>query len=287
MPETVTPPDRVNTPLLTLITQQSLDEDYQLVAERRAAENGGTPPPRSRPHRTAALVVAAFGLLVTVAFVQTSEQEGVQDASRASLIDQVEASRDDVADLQRQKVQLREDNLAVQTQLDELTAEQEATAARRDRQAAAAGFAPVHGPGVRVIVDDAPTGELVVDRDLRPLVNGLWTAGAEAIAINGQRLTSRSPIRNSGDAIQVNSRPLSPPYVVEAIGDPNTLQADLIETSSGLLFRDIAAAVGYPWTMDSVDELSLPAAPPRLLRLPAITDASNAKNLNEPKEAPQ
>ncbi len=77
MPETAAPTDRANTPLLTLITQQSLDEDYQHVAERRAAENGGAPPPRRRPTRTAGIVVAVFGLLVTVAAVQTSEQEGV------------------------------------------------------------------------------------------------------------------------------------------------------------------------------------------------------------------
>ena len=58
-------------------------------------------------------------------------------------------------------------------------------------------------------------------------MNGLWTAGAEAISINGQRLTVLTAIRNGGPVINVNSRPLAPPYTVQAIGDPRTLLADL------------------------------------------------------------
>lgn len=288
MPETT---DRVNTPLLTLITQQSLDEDYQAVAERRAAENGGTPP-RRRPARTAGIVVAAFGLLVTVAAVQTNANEGVQSASRESLIGQIDASKNDLAHLQRRIVRLREHNLSLQAQLDAVTSEQQDAALRNERTAAGSGFGPVQGPGVRVTVDDSPTGELVRDRDLRPLVNGLWNAGAEAISINGQRLTSRSSIQNSNQAIQVNSRPLSPPYVVQAIGDPLTLEANLMETSGGLLFRDIATTLGYPWDMDTVDDLQLPAAPVKLLRLRNAAEGTAAQNLNDEKseqkmEAPQ
>jgi uncharacterized protein YlxW (UPF0749 family) len=283
MPDTA---DRVNTPLLTLITQQSMDEDYQVVAERRAAENGGTPP-RRRPTRTAGLVVAAFGMLVAVAAVQTSQNEGVADASRASLIKQVESARTELARLQRQTVRIREHNLALQDDVDAVTAEQQATLTRVERRRAVSGFGPVRGPGVRVTVDDAPNGEAVTARDLRPLVNGLWAAGAEAIAINGQRLTSRSAILNSGAAIQVNSRPLSPPYVVEAIGDQRTLQANLMETSSGLLFRDIATNLGYPWSMDNVDDLMLPAAPARLARLWNAVNPADVVLPNQLKEAPQ
>lgn len=282
MPDTAAPSDRVNTPLLTLITQQSLDEDYQVVAQRRAAENGGTPP-RRRPTRTAGIVVATFGLLVTVAAVQTSENEGVADASRASLIEQVEAARADVAGLEQQSVEIREHNLALQSDVDALVAEQQAAQARLERQQAVSGFGPVTGPGIVVTVDDSPT-QAVTARDLRPLVNGLWGAGAEAIAINDQRLTSRSAILNSGPAIEVNSRPLSPPYVVSAIGDQRTLQADLMETSSGLLFRDIATNLGYEWGMDNVDDMTLPAAPARLLRLRNAVDPDNVEKPSPQKQ---
>ena len=65
----------------------------------------------------------------------------------------------------------------------------------------------------------------MLDRDLQTVVNGLWAAGAEAVAVNGQRLTALSAIRSAGDAILVDYRPLTRPYVVTAIGDPATLQA--------------------------------------------------------------
>ena len=86
----------------------------------------------------------------------------------------------------------------------------------------------------------------------------------------------------------MNSRPLSPPYVVQAIGDPLTLEANLMETTGGLRFRDIATSLGYPWDMDTVNELFLPAAPDRLLRLRNITEDAEEQNPNELKmEAPQ
>jgi uncharacterized protein YlxW (UPF0749 family) len=290
MPEDPRPPatvpDRIHTPLLTLITQQSLDEDYLHLAERRAA--GGERPTRRRGLGTASVVVAVFGLLATVAAVQNSQQADVASASRASLIANIDERRADVAHLQGRIVDLRELNVALQDRLDRLTAEEKSAVTRTTRLAAVTGFGAVTGPGVRVTVDDGPGGALVTDRDLRPLVDGLWGAGAEAIAINGHRLTARSAIRNSGAAIHVNVRPLSPPYVVLAIGNPGTLQADLMETTSGLTFRSIAEYEGFPWTMDNVDDLSLPAAPARMLRLRSATEGSaDHVASRDPKEAPQ
>ncbi|ABL82220.1 MULTISPECIES: DUF881 domain-containing protein [unclassified Nocardioides] len=277
MPDSrTTTADRVSTPLLTLITQQSLDEDYRHVAERRA-EQGSTPTGRRRLG-TATVVVAVFGLLVTVAAVQNSQRAGVQSASRASLIANIDRGRADLAALQERIVDLRELDVSLQDNLDDVTAAAQGAQARVQRLGAVTGFGAVTGPGVRVTVDDGDHFT-VRDRDLRPLVDGLWNAGAEAISINGQRLTARTPIRNSGAAIHVNFRPLSPPYVVLAIGDPRTLQADLMETTSGLTFRDTAAQLGFPWNMDNVDRLSLPAAPQRLIQLDWAVEGTAKENL--------
>lgn len=275
-----TPVDRAKIPLLTLITQQALDEDYRVVADRRASaappgESTGRPhreraqrgSTRPRPHWTAAVVVAVFGLMVAIAAVQTSAGQDVRSASRTTLVAQISAGQDRLADLQRRIVRLREAVVAQQTRLDRVTSDQQAAATRLQRAGAATGFGAVSGPGVRVTVDDAADGTLVRDRDLRLVVNGLWRAGAEAIAVNGQRLTARSAIRNSGDAIRVNNRSLSPPYVVTAIGDEQTLQADLMETTTGLEFRDTAETFGFPWSMENVDQQTLPAAPARVARL--------------------
>ena len=117
--------------------------------------------------------------------------------------------------------------------------------------------------------------EAVRDEDLALLVNGLWTAGAEAIAINGQRLTVLTFIQNSGPVINVNSRPLTPPYTVEAIGDPRTLLADLLESSSGARFTDLARLLGFEYDRQNVDELRLPGAGQRRLRYAVSGQSGN------------
>jgi uncharacterized protein YlxW (UPF0749 family) len=276
--------DRLGTPLLTMITQQSLDEDYRHVAERRAAD----PTAKPRPHRLGAVVVAAFGVLATIGALQTQQGADVRSASRTTLIGQIDQGRAELADLQGRIVRLRELDVGLQSKLDDVTSEEVSAQARAQRLAVVTGFGAVTGPGVRITVDDNPDGTLVRDQDLRLAVNGLWLAGAEAIAINGNRLTARSAIRNSGIAIRVNNRSLSPPYVVSAIGDENTLQADLMQTTSGLAFRDTVERLGFPWSMDNVDQLYLPAAPPRVARLRSAVQGSAEQNQNQHrKEAPQ
>jgi uncharacterized protein YlxW (UPF0749 family) len=130
------------------------------------------------------------------------------------------------------------------------------------------GYARVSGEGVRIVVDDNPIGDdvqLVTDADLAMLADGLWEAGAEAIAINNQRLTPLGAIRNSGKAIHVNTVPLSPPYVVRAIGDMRTLQAELLNTTHGAEFFSLADQLGFVYSVDNVSELDLPAARQRRL----------------------
>src|SRR4051794_20707584 len=84
-------PPHVTEPLLALITQRSLDADYEHVALRRAASPTPAhgPPDRRVPRHTAAIVLVVFGLLVTVAAVQTSHNASVDQSSRTSLIDQI------------------------------------------------------------------------------------------------------------------------------------------------------------------------------------------------------
>jgi uncharacterized protein YlxW (UPF0749 family) len=252
--------DRARMPLLALITQESMDEDYQHVADRRAELSVPTPTGR-RPHWVAACVVAAFGVLVAVAAVQTSASSGVNAASRESLMDKAAAERLTAADLQRRIVRLRENNGDQQQRAEDLQDQVRSAESRAENIGARSGFVPVSGPGVVITVDDAPDGEAVRGDDLALLVNGLWAAGAEAIAINGKRLNARSAIFNSGAAINLNGPPpLSPPYVVSAIGNKNTLQADLLDTSTGLQFSSTADALGFSVKRQNVDDLTLPAA---------------------------
>jgi uncharacterized protein YlxW (UPF0749 family) len=282
-------PARVTMPLLTLITQQSLDEDYQQAAERRQAGLAG--PRAGRPWVTVAVVVAVFGVLVSTAAVQTSRNADVNDAGRATLIQRIENQRDRVARQQDRIARLRGRNSAVGDRLTSLTASVEAVEARLGRLQVSTGFVPVEGEGVRVTVDDADTGDpngIVRDNDLALLVNGLWSAGAEAISVNGQRITAMTSIRTSGRAIEVNSVGIAPPYTVLAIGDRSSLQADFFETTSGLAFDGLTRRYGMAFDMDNEDELSLPAASSQLLRLRSVrAGVEGEKHQPAPGEEPE
>ncbi|MER3455430.1 MAG: hypothetical protein C4304_00735 [candidate division GAL15 bacterium] len=95
----------------------------------------------------------------------------------------------------------------------------------------ALGLVPVEGPGVVVQVAEprrSVRGPVAVQyQDLVALANELWAAGAEAVAVNGQRVVANSGFSQVGGTILVNLRRLSAPFVLEAIGDPGTLEGAL------------------------------------------------------------
>lgn len=102
-----------------------------------------------------------------------------------------------------------------------------------------AGTVALHGPGVVVLLKDSPKrtsslmsqadmGDYIIhDRDVRDVANELFAAGAEAISINGQRLAANSSIRCVGPVVHVNATPIAAPFVLKAIGDPETLENGL------------------------------------------------------------
>ncbi|WP_457205010.1 DUF881 domain-containing protein [Nocardioides sp. P5_C9_2] len=275
-------PEHVTTPLLTLITARSMDEDYAHVAGRKAERGESTATPGRA--WTTLLIVGSFGLLVTVAGVQTSRDADVQELGRATLVSKIDEGRGEVAALQRDISSLSESRIAAQERNDTLATQTDDLDARVRRLEVLTGFVPVRGEGVRITVtnpqSDDPNDE-VRDEDLATLVDGLWQAGAEAIAINGIRLTALSGIRNTGRAILVNSRPLTPPYVVEAVGDNATLQARLLETSQGQAWFGLVNTLGFGYEAENVTMVRLPASTLRPLRDVAEKSSDNPANTEE------
>ncbi|ABB15432.1 DUF881 domain-containing protein [Carboxydothermus hydrogenoformans] len=96
-----------------------------------------------------------------------------------------------------------------------------------------AGATPAYGPGVRVILNNPPgfgnNSELfnVRDEDLFNLLNELKAAGAEGIAVNGQRVTALTEVRMAGNKIVVNTKAIYPPYEILAVGNPEQLKTSL------------------------------------------------------------
>jgi uncharacterized protein YlxW (UPF0749 family) len=249
--------------LLNAIVRQPIDPQYR--------ELGRAPVHvRRRPGRwDLAVVVAVMGTMFALAAVQTTRSAPVLESERRQLIDRVqqaEARQDElrtrVEALSREIDQLRR---AAQTDPSARLAE-----AGIGRLAPVVAAQPVTGPGLRLEVDDAPgsadTRDQVLDVDLQIMVNGLWQAGAEAVGVNGHRLSALTAIRHAGDAITVDYRSLTRPYRIEAIGDPRTLPARWVQSPGGQWWNDLARNRSMTYEVNSVDDISLPADPGLRLR---------------------
>jgi uncharacterized protein YlxW (UPF0749 family) len=128
-----------------------------------------------------------------------------------------------------------------------------------------AGLTPVAGKGIEITVDDNKEGLLanpnddpnnyVVHQDyILYLVNELKRGGAEAIAVNGQRLISTSEIRCVGNVILINMTRLAPPYVIQAIGGPKLMTESV---SIGTL--DLLKRSNYPVSLQEKETIIIPA----------------------------
>lgn len=240
--------------LLKQVMEHPVDPDYAILARR------GEGSSRHKLLLTIALV--ALGALLAVAAMQNLRTAGSRADERTELIarikeqsQQQDALRSDVEARQAEIRRLQEAILANKSaaELDELN--------RLDLLAATVA---VQGPGIVITVDDAVGGASkgrVMDVDLQVMVNGLWHSGAEAIAVNGHRLSSRSAIRGAGDAITVNYRSLTRPYRVEAIGDPKRLQSRYVESSGGIWWSGLQQNYGMRQDITSATTLNLPADP--------------------------
>ncbi|ABO49220.1 protein of unknown function DUF881 [Desulforamulus reducens MI-1] len=122
-----------------------------------------------------------------------------------------------------------------------------------------AGLTKLQGPGVEVNLSPLTKGEnlfTVRDEDLLRVINELRAAGAEALAINGQRIVATSEIRLAGSFIDVNLTRISAPYSVLAIGSPGQLESALL-IKGGLV--DTMRDWGVSVTVNKKETVTVPA----------------------------
>ncbi|RSS24206.1 DUF881 domain-containing protein [Streptomyces sp. WAC08452] len=265
--------------LLTNVMDHSLDDGYAEAAARKKAQDGGGLPRtlRAKLGLAAGLVLAA--LVVTVGAAQARVAAPAVAKEREELIDRIEEETSAADRLQKSIEELRGDVSARQREALEKNGDSD----RSDLVGILSGAIEVHGPGVKLVVDDAkdagtggdgqPRGTSgfsdtgrVRDRDMQRVVNGLWESGAEAISINGQRLTALSAIRAAGDAILVDNRPLVPPYTVLAVGDGERLSSRFQDSVDGFYLHALQENYGIRTAISVADDLELPAAPSVIVR---------------------
>ena len=251
--------------LLRQITEQPLDPDYALVADRREPRTTG------RRRWPLALATVLAGALFAVAAVQNTQRAPLVATERQELIARIKVAEGGL-EVQRARVAALDADI---TRLRNAAASgdgaAEARLAKIGQLGVSVGTVGVTGPGMVVVVDDAPgadsdTHDRVLDLDLQILVNGLWEAGAEAVAVNGHRISTLTAIRGAGEAITVDYTSLTRPYRIEAIGDSRTLPASFTQTTAGAWWNDLARNRGMTFSLSGVDSLTLGADPGMVLR---------------------
>lgn len=209
------------------------------------------------------LVLGLAGLLFTANARLAKDNEGRHPDNLAELVQvetkRVEELQDEVDDLREEVEGLADQQASGSVSLDPVLAEQTGMAA---------GSAPVRGAGLVVELDDAPIGQygpdihpdnlVVHQQDLEAVINALWAGGAEAMTLQDQRVLSTTAFRCVGNVLSLHGRVYSPPYRVQAIGDPERLRAALDESEQIATYREWVDVVGLGWSVAGADDLRLP-----------------------------
>jgi uncharacterized protein YlxW (UPF0749 family) len=140
-----------------------------------------------------------------------------------------------------------------------------------EQELVSAGLTPITGAGLEIVLDDAPrspggglpagaTGDDVVihQSDVQAVVNALWAAGADGVAIMGQRLIATSAVRCVGNTLLLHGRTYSPPFVVTAIGDAGAMQDQLAASSGVALLQQAVDDFGLTFQVRRARSIDLP-----------------------------
>jgi uncharacterized protein YlxW (UPF0749 family) len=217
------------------------------------------------------LIAALAGLLFTTS-ARTAAGTNLRDDRRPELTRVIGERRVQVADEANRAAALRADidaTTKAQAGSDGRVAQQQS---RADQTKPEAGFTAVTGPGLKVVLDDAPrrpdgslpTGArpddvVVHQQDVQSVVNALWAGGAEAMVIMDIRVISTSAVRCVGNTLLLHGRVFSPPFEIKAIGDPDRMRAALDADGGVRAFRQAANTFGLGYTAGKQNDILAPA----------------------------
>ncbi len=217
---------------------------------------------------TLGLALAALGFLIVAQLQSNGPRAQYASNERGPLVETA-------IGLQSQQHALEAQILDLQAQISALETEGQGSAAtatdlgRRLQDARlAAGLIALEGPGLvlqlsdsgrTVLPGDNPNDYLVSADDVRTVVEQLWLAGAEGIAVNGERITTGTAILDIGGTVLVNSAYLAPPYQVSAIGPPDLFDRLSAEVSFQAFVQTRAQAFGIQVDFAEPSQVDLPA----------------------------
>ena len=219
------------------------------------------------------MVVLLSGGLFAISAID-SEGTDLRPGRYTDLASLVQAEADEYEQLEDRVASLQQD-------VDELTNRVNDAEVRRYQGEIAdyrdpAGFEPREGPGVSVTLSDAPEALIeqadedddldpnllvVHQQDIQAVVNALWAGGATAVIIEGQRVITTTGIKCEGNAVQLQGVPYPEPYDIQAVGDPEAIQAALDADPAVSAFREDAAdpEIQVGWDLEVEDNVEAPA----------------------------
>lgn len=212
------------------------------------------------------LVLACVCGIVVVAAAVTSNGSDLRPAGG----DLTSVVRDRAQEAEKRRAEATR----LQREVDELTGRADDADLRREarrvtRLSGPAGVTAVEGPGVRIALEDAPRSVdvpgldpnllVVHQQDIQAFVNALWAGGAEAITLQGQRLVSTTGIKCVGNTVVLDGVPYSPPYVIEAVGNPGRLWGALTSSPEVTTYTEYAQKYGLGLDQRDVDVVKAPA----------------------------
>jgi uncharacterized protein YlxW (UPF0749 family) len=263
--------------LLNELLTNTLDQGYAEAAHRRGDKSTSA----SVSRRGTALIAVGLllaGLLGGMGYRQARRSAPESARVRSALIHDI-----DERTARTNRLEHAVETLSAQVSRERdaaLAASAQGTSARGElrRLEGHDGLLAVRGPGLTVSIGDAPpleqtdpvTGQKVTippdengritDRDLQIVVNALWAVGAEAIAVDGRQLATNSTIREAGGAILVDFFPVTTPYAIEAIGDPDRLLPRFVDSRVGQQYQTYVGAYQIVFDVRASQLLTLKAA---------------------------
>jgi uncharacterized protein YlxW (UPF0749 family) len=214
------------------------------------------------------LTALAAGLMFATS-ASTAQGTDLRADRRLQLTELIARERADVEQREQDAAELRAQVRA----LSDRAAESDtrvAQAAAPGELEMAAGLVAVEGPAVSVSLDDAPRREgrppvsddpddlVVHQQDVQAVVNALWSGGAEAMTLMGQRIVSTSAVRCVGNTVILHGRVYGPPFVVTAVGDPDALRDALDDDPGVLFFRTYVERFGLGYEVRTQRSVTLP-----------------------------
>ncbi|MFC7892787.1 DUF881 domain-containing protein [Streptomyces sp. NPDC057381] len=234
----------------------------------------GSSPARGRRFRPVRVLTAAvFALAGLIFFTSFDTAKGTNirtDASLLKLSDLIHERSRDNGELEESNAALREEIESLAERDDGRT---EAEDEKRAELEAKAGTRELKGEAISVTLDDAPpdaTAKLpgypepqpdylvIHQQDLQAVVNALWKGGAEGIKVMDQRLISTSAVRCVGNTLILQGRVYSPPYKVQAVGDPEKLKKALAASPAIQNYMVYVNVYGLGWKVEDDGTVTLP-----------------------------